>query len=155
MFTGVLSLSPSPPVRLSVFPVYKLTRSPTYHRVLLSEQLEQATVKFPINFQNLRTWGVVTAAYVYVVVFLWFIFRTTFINFFSRSIWFTILHQRQLKQQNICGVKRMYPRGLFPRRKLIKIKLTCMMKRCLNLVRDLLVVFTRMTKLIQVFPQTI
>ena len=117
MCTGVLSLSPSPPppVRSSVFPVYKLTRSPTYHRVLLSEQLEQATVKFPINFQNLRTWGVVTAAYVYVVVFLWFIFRTTFINFFSRSIWFTILHQRQLKQQNICGVKKMYSRGFTPK----------------------------------------
>ena len=119
MFTGVLSLSPSPPtpppVRSSVFLVYKITRSPTYHRVLLSEQLEQATVKFPINFQNLRTWGVVTAAYVYVVVFLWFIFRTTFINFFSRSIWFTILHQRQLKQQNICGVKKMYSRGFTPK----------------------------------------
>ena len=116
MFTGVLSLSPShPPVRSSVFPVYKLTRSPTYHRVLLSEQPEQATVKFPINFQNLRTWGVVTASYVYVVVFLWFIFRTTFINFFSCSIWFTILHQRQLKQQNICGVKKMYSRGFTPK----------------------------------------
>ena len=34
-----LALAPPPPV----FPVYNLTRSPTYRRALLSERLEQAT----------------------------------------------------------------------------------------------------------------
>ena len=46
MFTGVLSLSPPP---LPVFPVYNLTRSPTYRRALLSERLEQAIERLTLR----------------------------------------------------------------------------------------------------------
>ena len=35
---------PPPPPPPSVFPVYNLTRSPTYRRALLFERLEQATL---------------------------------------------------------------------------------------------------------------
>ena len=38
--------SPAPPV----FPVYNLTRSPTYRRALLSERLEHATLYLHLSF---------------------------------------------------------------------------------------------------------
>ena len=44
MFTGVPSLSPPLVPPPPVFPVYNLTRSPTYRRALLSERLEQANL---------------------------------------------------------------------------------------------------------------